>query len=366
MLRVAELTGIPEPVQRDYEKIAKELCSRVWQPISEFVSGKQLVIIAPDGALNMVSFASLVNPQGEYLIEDLAIHYLLSGRDLIRVGAHTDPAEGLFAVADPDFNAFAGVHDLNESDKQPSEQRIDHGISRSLRSGCDGLRELTVYSLPGTRTEVDSIVRRWRFLTDEPVEVCFGTDASEEKFKADAPGNRVIHVATHGFFLACEHEVDRPMRENDSDLGVIGENPLLSSGLFLAGANLRLNETGGRRAEDGILTAYEVSSLNLEGTELVVLSACETGLGEVVEGEGVYGLLRAFQMAGAETVVSALWRVSDRFTADVMSKLYDDNDESLPATMRRLQLAGIRELRDRGSVDHPYSWGAFIAVGNWK
>jgi hypothetical protein len=116
------------------------------------------------------------------------------------------------------------------------------------------------------------------------------------------------------------------------------ENPLLLSGLFFAGANLHGEGSDDAGAEDGILTAYEVSALDLEGTELVVLSACETGLGEVAEGEGVYGLRLAFQMAGARTVVSALWPVSDEATAVMMGQLYGRSDEVLPEAMRRVQL----------------------------
>jgi CHAT domain-containing protein len=109
-----------------------------------------------------------------------------------------------------------------------------------------------------------------------------------------------------------------------------------------------------------------VSAMDLEGTELVVLSACETGLGRVEEGEGVYGLRRAFQMAGARTVISALWPVSDEATADMMGRLYEREDESIPETMRRIQLGKIEELRQEGQPDHPFTWGGFIALGDWR
>jgi CHAT domain-containing protein len=106
--------------------------------------------------------------------------------------------------------------------------------------------------------------------------------------------------------------------------------------------------------------------MDLKGTELVVLSACETGLGEVTEGEGVYGLRRAFQVAGARTVVSALWPVSDAVTAGMMSDLYAREHESLPEALRRVQLEKLRELRSEGTVDHPFTWGAFVALGDWR
>ena len=201
---------------------------------------------------------------------------------------------------------------------------------------------------------------------NEPMKSYYGADASEEKFKAGAPGNRVIHLATHGYFLESICQPRLPVGGFESKEGYVGENPLLLSGLLLAGANLHGFESEQADAEDGILTAYEVSEMVLEGTELVVLSACETGLGEVKEGEGVYGLRRAFQMAGVRTVISALWPVSDKVTAEMMGKLYDRQDVTLPATLRRIQLEKINELRANNKTDHPFNWGAFIALGDWR
>jgi CHAT domain-containing protein len=145
----------------------------------------------------------------------------------------------------------------------------------------------------------------------------------------------------------------------------LGENPLLLSGLFLAGANLHGKGADELGTEDGILTAYEVSAMDLTGTEMVVLSACETALGRVEEGEGVYGLRRAFQVAGARTVISALWPVSDQATAEFMAELYANSEESIPERIRRLQLRKIKELRSAGQSDHPFYWAAFIATGGW-
>ena len=176
-------------------------------------------------------------------------------------------------------------------------------------------------------------------------------------------GHRVIHLATHGFFLGGECQRDLPKRRADSERGFVGENPLLQSGLLLAGANLHGNDADSVGAEDGILTAYEVSAMDFEGTEMVVLSACETGLGAVEEGEGVYGLRRAFEMAGARRVVSALWPVSDKATAELVGRLYESGAQSVPEKLRTLQLEKIKELRDQGKPDHPVYWGAFIVFG---
>ena len=147
---------------------------------------------------------------------------------------------------------------------------------------------------------------------------------------------------------------------------VFTEHPLLLSGLFLAGANQRAAAVGDDPTNDGVLTAYEISALDLTRADLVVLSACGTGLGSVQKGEGVYGLRRAFQMAGAQTVVTSLWPVSDRETARFMKRLYADPDTSVAGRMRELQLAQLQDLRSRGLSDHPVSWGAFIASGTGR
>jgi len=166
-------------------------------------------------------------------------------------------------------------------------------------------------------------------------------------------------LATHGYYMA---EACRP--ENAPE-DFIGESPLLLSGLFLAGANLKGKDADSLRVDDGIVTAEEVVGLNLHETQLVVLSACETGLGEVKPGEGVFGLRRAFQMAGAQTVLSALWQVDDKSTAELMGGLFATNDP-LPETLRRLQLEQIQRRRANNQPDHPFFWAAFIATGGWK
>jgi CHAT domain-containing protein len=225
---------------------------------------------------------------------------------------------------------------------------------------------MVLRALPATRGEIEQIVAVWRAITGESAKAYFGSDASEERFKAEAPGHRVIHLATHGYSLEGDHGADLLARTLDVEMGYLGENPLLLSGLFFAGANRHGKEADRVGAEDGVLTAFEVSAMDLAGTALVVLSACETGLGRVEDGEGVYGLRRAFQMAGVRTVISALWPVSDVVTAEMMGDLYRRGGGTLPQQLRSLQLRRIRALRDRGQTDHPISWGAFIALGDWR
>ena len=143
------------------------------------------------------------------------------------------------------------------------------------------------------------------------------------------------------------------------------ENPLLRSGLVFAGANNLGKETLPEGCDDGILTALEISGLPLRGTNLVVLSACDTGAGDVKQGEGVFGLRRAFQLAGAKTVVMSLWSVPDRETQELMVDYYTriKKGENKSNALREASLAMMRERREKFSASHPFFWASFILVG---
>lgn len=201
-----------------------------------------------------------------------------------------------------------------------------------------------------------------------------GREATEAAFKGNAPGKRVVHLATHGFFVgrSCpaldEHRRSRGVGLGASErLAVAGQNPLLLSGLALAGANSRAREDPD--AEDGFLTAEEVAALDLRGVEWVVLSACETGVGDVRAGEGVLGLRRAFQVAGARTVIMSLWAVGDQATRNWMTELYQRRLLDGLATAEAAAEASRRVLlrrRKRGLSTHPFYWAGFIAAGDWR
>jgi tetratricopeptide (TPR) repeat protein/CHAT domain-containing protein len=367
MLEVSEGGGSPGPVDmREYERIAQALYELVWKPVEPCVAGKEMVFVAPDGTLNLVAFAGLMDENGRYLVEQWAVHYLSAGRDLIRLKDEPPRGRGLLAIGDPDYDAGVPTRVSASAATGRVTQGQGRSPTRRVRSGCKGLQELVVDSLPATRHEVQAIASRWARTSNDTATVYTGADASEERFKAEAQGKRVIHLATHGYFLGGFCQPDVKIQGFESDVGYVGENPLLLSGLLLAGANLHGAGGDGVDAEDGVLTAYEVSTLDLDGVEMVVLSACETALGEVQEGEGVYGLRRAFQMAGARTVISALWQIPDEVTADMMTELYARGDTPLSEAMRTLQLGTINSLRKQEEIDHPFTWGAFIAQGDWK
>jgi len=174
---------------------------------------------------------------------------------------------------------------------------------------------------------------------------------------------RVLHIATHGFFQSDQKRTFTELRgERPSGL----EDPMLRSGLFFAGANRTLaGQPAAPDLEDGILTAYEMTGLNLQGTELVVLSACETGLGQVAAGEGVFGLRRALQVAGAEAVLMSMWSVPDRETQELMTGFYGKwlGGKEKHAALREAQLELRETVRARYGQDLPYYWGAFVLVG---
>jgi len=357
--------------QAQYETISRELYRAVLKPVEKRLDDRDLVFVSPDGGLTLVSFAGLQDEEGKYLIEKYPVHYLTSGRDLLRFMDVPPASTGLLAMGDPDYDATAearlsSLRETQDAPTLPQNTPQPDSPQSDLRSGCGRLDEITVKPLPATRYEIEKVAESWRASSPEPAVVCLGSRAGEEALKLKAPGSRVIHLATHGYFLQGDCGTLFPQSGHTLDYGFVGENPLLLSGLFLAGANLHGRGADSIGADDGILSAEEVTALDLDGTELVVLSACETGLGRVTAGEGVYGLRRAFQLAGARTVVSALWPVSDEATADLMSGLYGRGSESLPQTMRAMQQQVIRELRSAGERDHPFSWGAFVAIGDWR
>ena len=215
--------------------------------------------------------------------------------------------------------------------------------------------------LPGTQAEVDTVKRllqsaSWRTETDT------GELALKEAITR-VHGPRVVHIATHGFFLSDEELTAAATKEGrQADLG---EDPMLRSGLFFAGADrVRAGDAAAPGIDDGVLTAYEASQLNLEGTELVVLSACETGLGKELNSDGVFGLRRGLQEAGAEAVMMSMWSVPDRETQELMALFYRKWLAGLekPEALRQAQLEERGVVLQRYGKDLPYYWGAFVLI----
>jgi CHAT domain-containing protein len=306
------------------------------------LGGATSVLVAPDGALNLIPFSALVDDKQQFLIKRFTFTYLTSGRDLLRVTARTKAQGGGVIFADPSFDATG---------KPAAAQPATRG-----RRSAD-LASLSWQPLPGTGQEADAVVRTMKNLT-----VYRGADATEGAIK-QVHGPRVLHLATHGFFLPDEPPPPPSPSGGDARQGgpqlaqPQQENPLLRSGLAFAGAN-KLSSGD----EDGILTALEASTLDLTGTKLVVLSACETGIGKVTNGEGVYGLRRALVIAGAESMVMTLWQVDDAATKDLMTGYYVKlaSGKARSSALRDVQL----EIAGQTRYAHPYYWASFVPAGD--
>ena len=220
--------------------------------------------------------------------------------------------------------------------------------------------------LPGTAEEAEAVLPSLEHFLGAKPAVLTGAEAIEATVKR-VKRPRVLLLCTHGFFLPdqpYESLSKRPRYDARSTRSRTFENPLLRCGLVLAGANQRLLN-GTPDGDDGILTGLEVVGIDLRGTELVVLSACETGLGDLHQGEGVAGLRQAFQLAGANTVIASLWQIPDEETVDLMSRYWTEvaAGRNFSDSLDLAQRAVIRGRRDVGRAAHPFFWAAFTATG---
>jgi len=377
----AVATESPGEVEQTYRAAGAALRRRVWDPIQKNLTGAAAVFIVPDGTLNLVSFAALPIGQTAYLIDRPAVlHYLSAERDLVSRERSSAAPGGLLAVGGPAYDADPPGFGQAKPRSASPVRIAPLGSTASLRSGCGDLHTLQFAPLAETAQEVHDIAQIW---TGSRAEILEGRTATERAVKRDAPGHRVLHLATHGFFLGdcgsatvgtrsvggltkAVDQQKRPQTRPGNQPG-LSSNPLLISGLALAGANRRA--AAGPADEDGILTAEEVTTLNLDSVEWVVLSACDSGLGEVKAGEGVFGLRRAFQMAGARTVIMSLWSVDDTATRRWMRTLYRSRFEKHLTTAEAIHAASagiLRERRASGQSTHPFYWAAFVAAGDWR
>jgi CHAT domain-containing protein len=333
--------ALREPTRDDVRTLAQSLGEKVFQPLQSLVSSDKRVLISPDGQLNLVPFEALLDDQGRYLVERFSITYLSTGRDLLRMQLPRPSQSAPVLVADPSFGEPALVATAAMPKTKPGSART---ARRSVITGTD-FSSLYFAPLEGTKAEARSIHALF-----PDAQVLTGEQASESALEQlNAP--KILHIATHGFFLEDKGQ-------KAAAATVSPENPLLRSGLALSGANLVKDGKG-----DGILTALEASNLNLWGTKLVTLSACDTGVGEVKDREGVYGLRRSFFLAGAETLVMSLWPVSDYVTREMMTNYYGGLKHGLGRgeALRQAQLAMLK----RKGREHPFYWASFIQSGEW-
>jgi CHAT domain-containing protein/tetratricopeptide (TPR) repeat protein len=367
------------------DKWPQEFLKRaIWSPLQESLAGVRIALISPDGVLNQIPFAALPGEKaGSYLIEDIKIAVIPVPRMLLwkdeaerrRDEPEKPGAQSLLIVGDVDYGGSPG--------------QVDGALIADVRAAVRGSRSGALHfpELESTRSELATI--RDSFEKDFPdgkATPLRGHRATESEFRREAPKHRWLHLATHGFFAPAEiASALAPAKEDPlrrigelTRTGISGSHPGLLSGLALCGANTPAKEG----EDDGILTAVEVGRLDLERADLVVLSACETGLGSVAGGEGVLGLQRAFQLAGAKTTVASLWKIPDRATMQLMQRFYEnlwDKKLSKLDALREAQLWMLKEGRTRGldlednAVKKPTSsrlppryWAAFVLSGDWR
>ncbi len=356
-------------------EISRQLSELVIAPVRSLIGDKTQLLIAPDDQLNVIPFEALVDEQGQYLIESYQISYLSSGRDLVGFQdssqTGTEAVRSPIIIANPDYTNPA--ERSTDADSTSAEITSTSGSNRNLRAV--EVDALTFSALPGTAVEAEKISA---FLPSATI--LTQQQATESALKQIASPS-ILHIATHGFFLpdvpsahngdsrsglgASFDIVDSDSVEGDLlPVDIATENALLRSGLALAGVNAR-SSGGDRIIEDGIFTALEAANLNLNGTQLVVLSACETGVGTISDEDGVYGLRRAFAIAGAESQLMSLWQVDDTGTSELMQLYYKnliEQKQGRSEALRNAQLA----LLNTGTYQHPYYWSSFIFSGDWS
>ena len=294
-----------------------------WARIEPNLKGKKLIYISPDGVYNQLNLNTLKKPGADYVINRYDLVILGNSKDLIslKTKKKTAPKKNAMLLGFPDYG------------------------------------QGNVVSLPATKVEVDGISK---ILKAYGYQVTLfmqktATEANLKSIKAPA----IMHIATHGYFLK---DVENKTSAYGVNVENANDNPLLRSGLLLAGA---ASTVSGKRTpnlesnDNGILTAYEAMNLNLEGTDLIVLSACETGLGDIKAGEGVYGLQRAFLVAGADALIMSLWKVDDDATQQLMTNFYTNwlKLGSKQKAFKQAQLQLMTKYKD------PYFWGAFVMMG---
>jgi CHAT domain-containing protein/tetratricopeptide (TPR) repeat protein len=351
-----------------------DLRRRVWEPLAQALPEKaQRLFLVPDGELALLPFEAIKLADGRHLIEHLPISYLSNGRDLLPRTFPQETSRTALILADPDYDALGAPSHRAPASVGPSATLA----ATALRSrDWSGARRFQ--SLPGFGREASAVAQMLRGQAGWTLQCCQREHASEETLRSVARP-RLLYLITHGFFLADQERTPGPAgRGRDIelvDLGPFrwrlpapGEDSRLRSGVALAGAN-RWQERADHGLSDGLLTALEVENLDLWGTELVVLSACETGLGPVKVGEGVLGLRRAFEQAGARTVLASLWKVPDAETEALMRQFFQRWLTGAPKAeaLRQAQLALIRQLHadpdPARRAAPPLYWAGFICHG---
>ncbi len=337
-------------------KTGSQLYDLIWKPIVAKLPASTTIYASPSGLLHRLNLGAIPTPDGKTLAEKHRLTTLGSTRQLVvpsALAANQNATAQLYGGIQYDATPVVAANTDTKTDDLAARRGSDFAQNDSTLRGenWNYLRwtevEITAAAEVMNGKGIATTVKK-------------GAEATEESFKTigtTAPSPRILHVATHGFFFP---DPKGKQVENEKTFKV-SENPMIRSGLVMAGGNhaWKTGKPARPDMEDGILTAYEISQMNLSNTELVVLSACETGLGDLVGNEGVYGLQRAFKIAGARYLIMSLWQVPDFQTQVFMSTFYKHwltDEKSVPEAFRATQ----SELRAK--YDEAFKWAGFVLV----
>jgi CHAT domain-containing protein len=348
--------GVKIDVNNNGGILGKKLFQLIWQPLEPYLKGIKMIDYSPAGKIYSIALHALPVDSFHVLMDNYQLQQYTSTRELaLRGNGHQTPAPNSILL----FGDASFTMDSLQLVQQKTNSTDTIGVKSSIYiPGSRGGGNNTWNNLPGTAVEVGKIKQ----LFDQhkiAAKSFTQAEATEEKMKT-LSGNspQVLHIATHGFFLPDPGIKKGKSGNEQGNTYTLANDPLLRSGLMFAGCNYAWSgKTPIDGVEDGIATAYEISQLNLSKTELVVLSACETALGDVKGSEGVFGLQRAFKMAGVKKMIVSLWQVPDKETAELMTSFYSNwlDGKSIAESFYDAQA-------DMRKKYLPYYWAAFVLV----
>ena len=358
------------PQEEELSANLQALYEALWPPIGQALASEiKRIIISPDGQLNFISFATLLTKDNQFLAQTYDIQYVASGRDLLRE-LKTSTAREVILFANPDFDL------VSTAMLAKADDRSSGAGSKSIRgSEKREIEDWSFESLTGTQKERDELVKKFAGWGWTPTDFIAKEATKEALLKIHSP--YILHLATHGFFAnedPTATQIDALLNERQSvTKSKFFKNPMHRSGLALAGAETTIEAWKGGDVplveNDGILTAEDVSTLDLRGTWLVTLSACDTGSGEARAGEGVMGLRRGFIQAGAQNLLMTLWPISDEVTVQIMSDFYEaaHNSGNAPEALAEVQRHWLLKLRaEKGLAEAVNLAGPFIMSSQGK
>ncbi|HVH71735.1 MAG TPA: CHAT domain-containing protein, partial [Candidatus Dormibacteraeota bacterium] len=350
--------------EQKFQAVSLALTQRLIEPVLSRVGSSKNWIVSPDGSLWAINWAALwirdgrAPRNGHYFVEDHRfVNYVVSTRDLIRTWPTVQTTPPLI-MADPDYDlGVAEARQISQSLSTRAAAPTTHPSTRAMI----GLKPVS--PLPDTRREALKVAESLQHYANAQPRIRLGKDAVEAEFK-NVHSPKLVYLTTHGFFFPLQ---ELGVDESTYQAGTSPlENPLLRCGLTLASCNRR--EPRAPDDDDGYLTGMEIAGTDLRGTELAVLSACETGLGDVWAGQSAAGLRQAFELAGAKTVVASLWSVPEVETTDLLSGFISNLSLRKPKgeALATSEINLLQSRLQKRQTAHPFYWAGFTLTGQWQ